>query len=61
MHRPPCDEWDWPATKADACREWARNWGADHPDRPWVLNDFDTWERNPCYTGPPIPYPEYDD
>ena len=46
------------ATPADACREYAANVGADHPDRAWILTDFDTWERNPFYHGPAVPHPE---
>ena len=49
------------ATPTEACREYARNVGVDHPDRPWILTDFDTWERNPFYHGPPAPHPEYED
>ena len=41
-----------------ACREYAHNYGAEHPDREWLLTDFDTWERNPCFTGTPGPHPE---
>ena len=48
------------ATPAEACKEFARNVGADHPDRAWILTDFDTWERNPYYSGPPVPHPEDD-
>jgi len=46
------------ATPADACREYAANVGADHPDRAWILTDYDTWERNPFYNGPAVPHPE---
>jgi hypothetical protein len=45
-------------TTQDACREYARNYGADHPDKAWILTDWDTWESNPFYQGPPIPHPE---
>lgn len=40
------------ATPTDACREYARNVGSDRPDRPWILTNYDTWERNPYYRGP---------
>lgn len=40
------------ATPTEACREYARTVGADRPERPWILTDFDTWERNPYYRGP---------
>ena len=48
------------ATPADACREYARNYGAEHADRAWILTDYDTWEKNPCYHGPAVPHPEMD-
>lgn len=46
------------ATPMDAIREFARNYGSEHPDKAWVLTDFDVWERNPFYHGPPVPHPE---
>jgi len=42
----------------EAVREWARNFGHDHPDRAWLLSDLDTWERNPFYCGPAEPHPD---
>ena len=48
------------ATPLDACREYARNVGAEHPERPWILTGYDTWERNPFYSGPPARHPEDD-
>jgi hypothetical protein len=48
------------ATPADACREYAYNWGMDNPDRAWVLTDYDVWMPNPHYQGPPVPHPEMD-
>jgi hypothetical protein len=48
------------ATPREACRELARNVGAEQPERPWILTDFDTWEPNPFYSGPPAPHPEED-
>lgn len=41
-----------------ACREYAANIGSEKPDTEWILTDFDTWERNPCYRGKPGPHPE---
>lgn len=41
------------ANATDACREYARNVGADRPDSPYILTDYDTWEPNPFYAGPP--------
>lgn len=36
------------------------NMGQDRPDQQWILTDFDTWEKNPCYMGPDQPHPEDD-
>ena len=46
------------ATPSEACREFARNIGAERPEQPWILTGRDTWERNPFYHGPPVPDPE---
>ena len=46
------------ATKTDACREYACNFGIDHPEQAWILTDYDTWEHNPHYQGPAVPHPE---
>ena len=43
----------------DAVREWAWIVGADRPDDQWLLSDYDTWERNPHYSGPDQGHPEY--
>lgn len=40
------------ATPADACREYAYAVGGDHPSSPYILTDYDTFERNPFFTGP---------
>ena len=34
--------------------------GGVNPNRPWILSQYDTWERNPYYQGPPVPHPEDD-
>lgn len=47
-----------PATPAEAMREYALNVGADNPQRPWILTDYDVWIKNPHYQGPPVPHPE---
>lgn len=44
----------------EAVREWTYIVGAHYPDRPWILSDYDTWEQNPFYQGPPVQHPEYD-
>jgi len=48
------------ATPRDAMLEYARNAGMDEPDRAWILTPFDTWERNPFYSGLAEPHPEDD-
>lgn len=50
-------------TSAPHLREFARNAGAEQPDRAWILTPWDTWEPNPFYSGPPVRHPEddYDD
>lgn len=48
------------ATPADAVKEYARNVGMDDTSRAWILSHYDTWERNPFYTGPAVPHPEED-
>ncbi len=35
--------------------------GEKHPDRCWILSDRDVWYRNPYYTGPEQPHPDYDE
>jgi hypothetical protein len=42
----------------EAVREWVWNVGQDRSDQQWVLSDYDTWERNPHYTGPDQDHPE---
>ena len=45
------------ATYPEAMKEYAYNFGMDHKERAWVLTPWDTWERNPFYSGPAIPHP----
>lgn len=40
------------ATPYEACKEYAANVGRECPERPWILTNYDTWEKNPCYRGP---------
>ena len=42
----------------EAVREWTWNVGQDRSDQQWILSDYDTWERNPHYTGPDQGHPE---
>ena len=46
------------ASMADAVREYTWNVGRDRPDVEWILSDYDTWYKNPYYTGEPGPHPE---
>lgn len=41
-----------------ACCEYANNVGAENPNKEWILTYFDTWVRNPHYTGEPGQHPE---
>jgi hypothetical protein len=49
----------------DAVRQWAWAYGEERLDCEWILSDYDSWERNPHYTGPkgrhPEDYSDYDD
>jgi len=46
--------------KQDAVREWVWTVGKDQKDRQWISSDYDTWERNPHYSGPEQKHPEAD-
>ena len=46
------------ATESEADREYVRNFGADNPNRAWILSDRDVWYANPFYAGPAIPHPD---
>lgn len=48
------------ATPAEAAREYAHNAGAEERGREWILTPWDSWERNPFYTGPRGRHPEDD-
>ncbi len=56
----PDDAFPHMATEQEAAREEAQNVGMDHPERPWILTQFDSWERNPAYQGPPTDHPEFE-
>lgn len=49
------------ATRSQAVSEWAWNVGRERLGDAWLLSDYDTWERNPHYTGPDVPHPESDE
>jgi hypothetical protein len=42
----------------EAVAQWANVYGSEHPDQAWILSDYDSWERNPHYTGPEQRHPE---
>lgn len=48
------------ATPSEAAHEFARNVGAENTDQEWVLSPYDSWHRNPFYTGKPGWHPEDD-
>jgi hypothetical protein len=48
------------ASYSDACREYAHNAGCDRPESAWILTPWDTWEKNPNYSGPPARHPDDD-
>lgn len=49
------------ATKSEACKEYAEWVGAHRVNDAWILTDYDTWEPNPFYQGPPVTHPEYEE
>ena len=42
----------------EAIRQWAYMVGINRQDQQWLLSDYDSWERNPHYTGPDQGHPE---
>ena len=34
--------------------------GSENPEKQWILSSWDTWEKNPFYTGPDQGHPEDD-
>jgi hypothetical protein len=44
----------------EAIREWVWVVGRDRKDRQWILSNYDSWERNPHYSGPDQGHPEDD-
>ena len=49
------------ATQSDACREYTSWVGHECPEMAWICTPYDTWLRNPAYSGPPVPHPEEND
>jgi hypothetical protein len=48
-------------SEAEWDAEDARDRGSRRTDCQWICSDRDVWYRNPYYTGPDQPHPEYDD
>ena len=44
----------------EAHLEMALIFGSEKSKRAWILTDYDVWEKNPFYVGPPQPHPEDD-
>ena len=42
----------------EAVAQWVSVYGFEHQDEAWILSDYDTWHRNPYYTGPEVQHPE---
>lgn len=50
------------ATYNDAFREYAYNYGMDHPEVDWISTPWDVWVPNPHFVGERSPHPEsYDE
>ena len=47
-------------TESEIDRHCAYALGQSRPESAWVLSDRDAWYRNPYYTGPEVPHPEYE-
>ena len=41
------------ATMTEAVRQWAYSVGINRQASAYILSDYDTWETNPHYVGPP--------
>ena len=59
MYEPHPDDMTQLATRSEAVREWAWNYGAPSHVA-WLLHDWDVWVKNPHYIGPAVPHPEDD-
>ena len=42
----------------EAVAQWVWAYGSERPDQAWILSDYDTWHKNPFYTGPETRHPE---
>jgi len=44
-----------------ALHQYAEAYGEERPDVEYILSPYDTWHRNPFYTGAPGPHPDFDE
>jgi hypothetical protein len=45
------DEYTNYGTMDEQVAQWIWAYGAESPDKEWMLSPFDTWHRNPHFTG----------
>lgn len=45
---------------SSAVNQHAAALGFENRKQAWILSPFDTWGKNPYYTGPPVPHPDDD-
>ena len=43
-----------------AVHQYAEAYGEERPTVEYILSPYDTWLRNPYYTGQPGPHPDFD-
>jgi len=43
-----------------ALHQYAEAYGEERPNVEYILSPYDTWLRNPYYTGAPGPHPDFD-
>lgn len=46
------------ATMQEAADEYVWNVGRERPDVEWISSPYDSWHKNPFYTGMPGRHPE---
>ena len=44
-----------------ALDQYAEAYGEERPNVEYILSPYDTWLRNPYYTGAPGPHPDFDE
>jgi hypothetical protein len=47
--------------RSAAIGQYADAYGEERPDVEYILSPYDTWLRNPWYTGVPGPHPDFDE